>query len=70
MYLVSINFMKIGIVKATNYQGVYINFCPQLHIYCPLEIIASIGDRHIILLRICKFHENWHRVGHNFYGYT
>jgi hypothetical protein len=70
MYLVSISFMKIGTVKATNYLGVYINFCPQLHIYCPIGIKASIGDLHIILLRIRKFHENWDRVGHNSYGCT
>ena len=70
MYLVSMIFMKTGVVKATNYLGVYINFCLQLHIYCPLGIKASRGDLHIILLRICKFHENWHRMGLNFYGRT
>jgi len=70
MYLVSMSFMKIGVLKVTNYVQVYINFCPQLHIYCPLGIKASIGDLHIILLRICKFRENWDRVGHIFYGCT
>lgn len=70
MYLVSMIFMKIGVVKTTNYLGVYINFCPQLHVYCPFGIKASVGDLQIILLRICKFHENWHRVGHTFYGCT
>jgi hypothetical protein len=55
--------------EATNYLVVYINFCLQLHIYCPLEIKASIGDLHI-MLTICKFHENWHRMDHTFYGCT
>ena len=62
--------MKIGVVKATNCLGVYKNFCLQLHIYCSFGIKARIGDLHIILLKICKFHENWHREGHTFYGCT
>jgi hypothetical protein len=70
IYLASTSFMKIGVVKATNYLGVYKNFSLQLHIYCPLGIKASRGDLHIILLRICKFHENWHREGHTFGGCT
>ena len=56
--------------ESTNYLGVYKNFCLQLRIYCPLGLKASIGDLHIILLQICKFHENWHREGHTFGGCT
>jgi hypothetical protein len=36
------------------------------HIYCPIWVKLGVRDRHIMLLSICGFHENWRREGSSF----